>query len=61
MKGILKAISGQSYGLFDKKDNLLKKFVVLNPNKRKLIDPLQRSVVDLDDIVEIINSKSKKS
>ena len=61
MKGILKAISGQSYGLFDKKDNVLKKFTVLDPKRRKLIDPLQRSVVDLDDLIEILNSKSKKS
>jgi len=54
IKGVLRAISGESYGIFAKKKNL-KWFEVKNVKKRKKIDVLQGQTVDFDkDIVPLL-------
>ena len=46
MKGILKAISIQTYGLYGKDKKPVFQFTVLDPKKRRKIDRLQGKVVD---------------
>lgn len=53
MKGILKAKSIQTYGLFDKGKELYS-FSVPDPRKRKGIDPLQGKIVSQEEIKKLI-------
>ena len=48
MEGILKSLSIQSYGLFDKQGKLFYRFTVLNTNARKKIDLKQGKVVNFN-------------
>ena len=53
MEGILKAVTGQSYGLFNKKGNVVIGFEVLNPRlRREKLDPLQGTWVNFEKNIE---------
>ena len=47
MEGTLKAISIQTYGLFNKKGKEIHKFTIKDPKKRGKIDVLQNTVVTI--------------
>lgn len=56
-KGVLKAITARTYGLYDG-DKVLWRFGVLDDEERRSIDPLQGQEVDYDkDIKPMINDK----
>jgi len=56
-KGILRAITGRTYGLFDG-DKALYRFDVIDNDERRAIDPLQGSEVDYNkDIKSLVDGK----
>lgn len=57
MKGVLKAISIQTYGLYDPKNKILKEFTVTNVKIRKQLDPLQGQVVDYNNIAHLLKKE----
>ena len=60
MKGTLKAISIQDYGLFNEKGKVFFRFQILDPRIRVKIDPLQGRVVDFDEQIKpILETKLK--
>jgi len=60
MKGILKAITGKTYGLYDGKDECIFTFDVLDNKKRVKIDPLQGQEVDYDkDLKSLVGKEGK--
>lgn len=60
MEGILKAVTGQSYGLFDKKGKVVIGFEVLDPDlRRRKLDPLQGTWVNFEKNIEPILIEEK--